>query len=542
MSDVSFSSSGSFPRLGQTECHSVLRLGPKPVRRIAGPSCVAALLIVCAMATRAGAQTVWELTPYQIQVILAVGRAPELTRDFQADLAQELVGRVDALIGASWDMRVTDAPRALRYALLRDVESVTVELLEEELRPQHGEASSEEASSAGEAPSAGETPSEQRNSPEAGARGSETAVDFDDLDKVICLLILSDASGYRVVGRELDVRTRQWNTAVSVPAWHEGKLVDAAFACLLRAFAPMARIVDVEKSDVLLRLRAAGFPLRDESVVMVRPGDVFRPVVRHNDRYGKLRAVRPIPWTFLTVEEVTRSGLACKMHTGLRSPLTGRRRGGFEQIALAVDPPDKPTRLVLRSQTEPREPLCGYDVYSHPPDSKKTDLVGRTDRLGGVIVPPANHTLRVLLIKNGSEFLARLPLVPGMEAEVVADVRNDDQRLEAEGFIRGLEQELIDLVVRREVLMAQFRTRIKEKEYDEAAKLLHELRALETRDDFNLYLAQEQKKVFSADKLAQAKIDQMFRKTRDLVNAYLDPAVIDQLDRQLREARRAGPL
>jgi hypothetical protein len=133
-----------------------------------------------------------------------------------------------------------------------------------------------------------------------------------------------------------------------------------------------------------------------------------------------------------------------------------------------------------------------------------------------------------------------LPIVPGMEAEVVADVRNDDQRLQAEGFIRGLQEELIDLVTRREVLMARIRSRLEEKEYDEAEKLLDELRTLETRDDFALYLAQEQKKVYSADRLSQAKIDQMFSKTRELVNVYLDPAIIDQLDRQLREARGAS--
>ena len=354
---------------------------------------------------------------------------------------------------------------------------------------------------------------------------------------MILLVVLPGPSGYRIVARELDVRTRQWNTPVSVPVWHDAKLRDAAFAAMRRAFAPLAQVAAVEKSDVTLRLRAAGFPLRDKTIVMVRPGDVFRPVVRHNDRYGKLSGVLAIEWTFLTVEDVAQAGLACKLHTGLRSPLSGRRRGRYEQLALAVAPPDKPTRLTLQSRTEPHDPLVGYDVYSHPPDSKKTDLVGRTDRLGSVLVPPADNPLRVLLVKNGSEFLARLPMVPGMEAEVVADVRNDDQRLEAEGFISGLQEELIDLVTRHEVLRAQYQTRFEEKKYDEAEKLIRQLRALETRDDFALHLAQEQKKVFSADKLSQAKIDQMFSKTRKLVNTYLDPAIIDQLDRQLREAR-----
>lgn len=485
-------------------------------------------LVVCALASRVGAQTVWELTPYRIQVMLAVGHAPELTPDFRAELTQALYGRVDALIGAFWDVRVSEPGAALRYAMVRDVETVTVELVEAEL-------SNKEATAPAEGASSAEAPSAEATSP-AGA-----PFHLDELDKVILLVIVPGPAGYRVVARELDVRTRQWNTPVSVAVWHDGKLRDAAFAAMRRAFAPLAQVVGVEESDVTLRLRAAGFPLRDETIVMVRPGDLFRPVIRHNDRYGKLKGVLPIEWTFLTVEEVAPAGLACKLHTGLRSPLSGRRRGRYEQLALAVASPGKPTRLTLRSRTKPRDPLVGYDVYSHPPDSTKTDLVGRTDRLGSVLVPPADHPLRVLLVRNGSEFLARLPLVPGIEAEVVADVRNDDQRLEAEGFIRGLQEELIDLVTRREVLMAQYQARFEEKKYDEAEKLIRQLRALETRDDFALHLAQQQKKVFSADKLSQAKIDQMFSKTRKLVTTYLDPAILDQLDRQLREAR-AGRL
>lgn len=268
------------------------------------------------------------------------------------------------------------------------------------------------------------------------------------------------------------------------------------------------------------------------------PGDVFQPVIRHNDRYGKLRGVNPIVWTFLAVEEVAERGLTCQLHTGLRTPLSGRRRGQYEQLALAVVPTDKTTRLILQSRTESNKALPGYDVYSHPPDSKTTELIGRTDREGSVVVRPSEHTLRVLLVKHGGEFLARLPLVPGMQAEATAQIANDDQRLEAEGFITGLQEELIDLVTRREVLFAQVKNRIEEKEFDEAAKLVRQLQGLESREDFDLYLAQEQKRVFSSDRLIQAKIDQMFRKTRQLVNEYLDPKMIDQLDRQVRNARK----
>ena len=497
---------------------------------------------VSAAATSAGAQTVWELTPYRIQVVLATGQAPELSADFRADLAEGLVARVETLIGAAWDVDVIDASATFQRALIRDFETVTVERLEEELsRRLPGK----------EAPPSGETSAEEK------------PFDLDALDKVILLAALPGETGYRVVARELDVRTRQWNATVSVHVWQAAKLRDASFRAVWKAFAPLAQIVAVDKNQVTLRLRAAGFPTRDGSIVLVRPGQVFEPVIRHNDRNGKLRAASPVPWTFLTADQPAQgatgvlpvgekhgqdaratqpsasAGFTCTLHTGLRTPLSGRRRGRFEQLAIAVGSTRQPTRLILQSRTDPHEVLPDYDVYSHPPDSKSTEPVGRTDRQGSVIIPPGEHTLRVLLIKNGGEFLARLPLVPGREAEVTAAIANDNQRLEAEGFITGLQEELIDLVTRREVLLVQANQQIDQKKFDEAEKLVRQLQGLESRDDFALHLTQEERKIFSPDKRVQAKIDAMFAKTRKLVDEYLNPNVIDQLDRQIA-ASKAG--
>ena len=488
-------------------------------------------LLVCAWATPACAQTVWELSPYRIRLILTTGHAPELSGDFRADLPAELLTRVDTLIGAAWDADARWASAEMRRVMIRDLERVTVELLEVELSREAREAAGEEP--APEEPAA----------PEQNGDDAEPPLDLDSLaDKIILLALLPGRNGYEARARELDVRTRQWNTAVSVPARHPAKLADAAFQAVWRAFAPLARIAAVDEKDpkrITLRLRAAGFPARDEAIVMARPGDVFRPIVRHNDRYGKMRGIRPVDWTFLHVEERSGGVLTCRLHTGMRRPLSARRRGQFEQLAVAAIATNKPTRLVLQSRAERDKPLPGYDVYSHPPDSKTTVLVGRTDQQGSVIVPPGNSPLRVLVVKNGAEFLARLPLVPGMQPELVAEIRPDDERLRAEGFIRGLQQELIDLVTRREVLLAQAQKRIEEKKLDEAQKLVDELRGLESRHDFDLYLLQEQKReeAVSDDKLAQAKIDQMFRKTRTLVNAYLDPVVIEQLERVLHDVR-----
>lgn len=500
---------------------------PRPCPLASGPwplvrTLLLATTLLCFSAAPVGAQqTVWELSPYRVHLILATAPAPELTPEFRADLTESLLARVHALVGAPWEASISEARPALRRALVRDLETVTVDAVKDEVWK---ELSGEE-----------ESPAKEESSPK------EEPFDFEQIDKVILLVARRGPTGYLVTAREFDVRTRQWNAPVSVPVWQSGKLRDAAFRAVWQAFSPLAQIISVEKKVVTLRLRAAGLQqeaARDVSVVEVAPGDVFQPIIRHNDRYGKLRGANPVPWTFLTVEQVGQRGLTCQLHSGMRTPLSGRRRGQYEQLALAVQPTDKSTRLILQSRSEPPEALAGYDVYSHPPDSKTTELVGRTDLEGSVVVGPSENALRVLLVQHGAEFLARLPLVPGMQAEATAQIANDDQRLEAEGFITGLQEELVDLVTRREVLLAQIERRMEKKEFDEAAKLVRQLQGLESREDFDLYLAEEQKKVFSSDRLTQAKIDQMFRKTRELVNEYLDPTVIDQIDRQVRSAQK----
>ena len=452
-------------------------------------------VLIPALGNPAAAQSVWELTPYRIQVLLATGPAAELTPELEADLRADLVTQVDTLIGAGWDVTVpapADVPPALRRALISSVEALTVESL-----------------------------------PEASL----------EFDKVIPLVVLPGVNGYRVTARELDVRTRTWSSPVTVTARQAAKLRDAAFHAVLEAFAPLAQIIAVEDRQVTLRLRAAGLPARDKSVRAVTPGDVFQPVIRYNDRGGEFDRITPVPWTYLTVEKAVRAELQCKLHTGLRSPLSSRRRGRVEPLALAVIAPGKPTRLTFKSRTNPEQVLPGYDVYSHPPDSKTTTLVGRTDRRGGVLVEPAEHALRVLLVKNGGELLARLPLVPGMPGEIDAAIADDDQRLTAEGFITGFEEELVDLVTRREVLLAQVRTRVAAKQFDEADSLVRQLRRLRTRDELARHLGQEKIRLVSDDLVVQQKIDKLFADTQKLLQQHLDPDVVDQLARELLEAR-----
>ncbi|MHC4176453.1 MAG: hypothetical protein ACYSWU_03045, partial [Planctomycetota bacterium] len=185
------------------------------------------------------------------------------------------------------------------------------------------------------------------------------------------LAVSQTTDGFRVTARELDVPTQIWSASVGRRAWQAGKLRDAALEAIFATFAPLARIESVDKQQVMLRPKAAALPLRDEQLLAVEPGDVFLPVIRFQDYQGNLPKDRqgnvirpqPVPWTFCTVQQITPGRFRCRLDTGLRSPLSGRRRRRFQQLALAVIPPRRPSTLTLRSPSEPKRALAGYEVY-----------------------------------------------------------------------------------------------------------------------------------------------------------------------------------
>ncbi len=148
--------------------------------------------------------------------------------------------------------------------------------------------------------------------------------------------------------------------------------------------------------------------------------------------------------------------------------------------------------------------------------------------------------MRVLLIQDGSALLAKLPIVPGLQRRIVAPVPNDDQRLGAEGFITGLQEELFDLVAREKILAAMVEKRINAKQFGSAADLIDELRRLPTAQQLDLRLVAERERLATSDPIIQKKIDMLMDDTRKLIDKWLDPQTIDDLDRELRDARAAA--
>jgi hypothetical protein len=163
--------------------------------------------------------------------------------------------------------------------------------------------------------------------------------------------------------------------------------------------------------------------------------------------------------------------------------------------------------------------------------------VGRTNSLGEIVIPAApDHPVRILYIKGGEVLLARLPIVPGLDEQLTAELADDDTRLALEGYLTSVQDNVLDVVARREILMARIRSRIASKKFDEANDLFDQLRRLPTREQIALAIGEQKARNSSKDPAVQAKIDRAVAETQKSVNRFLDPRPIDALQTELNQA------
>ncbi|MBN2024611.1 MAG: hypothetical protein JW809_17665 [Pirellulales bacterium] len=454
---------------------------------------VVVLAIVRGWPSPAAAQSVWEMTPYRVQLIVAVEPRLAAGGTLEEDLRRGLVERIEAVVGVLWDASAPAPSPRLRHRVVTALDGLQVDDL-----------------------------------PDESLKG----------DKVFCIAVGPGPAGGQVAVRELDVRTRVFGPAVRSDVLQPAKYRDAALRAVFKTFTPLATIVESTGKTASLRLRGAALPLREPSLQTIRRGDVLVPMIRYNDRDGNVRKVGPIPWTYLVVDQYDQRAFQCTVYSALYGPLSGRRRGRVEQLALLAKPVGRSTRVVLTDRNKPNVPLAGYEVYSQAPGSKTTTLLGQTDASGAVIVPATDHPLRLLVVKSGASLLARLPVVPGLEPQLTADVPGDDERLQAEGYTTGVQEDLVDVVTRRQILIFRAEKLIDQEQYDKAEQLVEELRDLPKRDQMLRQLREQEEKFASADPRAKKKIEERFEETRRLLDRFLDTAPIEKLDRELTAARK----
>lgn len=124
----------------------------------------------------------------------------------------------------------------------------------------------------------------------------------------------------------------------------------------------------------------------------------------------------------------------------------------------------------------------------------------------------------------------------------MAQVPDDNPRLQAEGFVKGLNSEVTDLVVQRQLIAVRMRKRISEYKLKDAEKLYEDFRGLKTLNDLQQMLnIQLQRMPKTSSPFVKQKIDKMYSEERELLNKHIDAELQVKLFAELTQAKAAPP-
>lgn len=434
--------------------------------------------------------TSWELTPYRILLLIAAEPAASAPRLLADDLAASLPARAAAVVGGSWQLEAAVVPAELRQALIDGLGNVTADRLP-------AEASTH--------------------------------------DKVILLTLAGTDTGMRIQARELDVPSGLWNSVVTREVAQPEQVAGAAWQTVLVAFAPVARIDAVEKGTATLRLRAGAIARRDRGLAALPSGTVLRPVLVTLDEAGtpQAKSAQLIDWTLLTVTSSGGASATCRVDTGLAGePIPGYHPRRM-RLAVGVSPSAGSTRLALVSRSSGAAPLEGIEVLAADPaagaDARGQSL-GLSDLAGVVVVPPGSAAMRMLDIRQGAQTLARVPIVPGLDAEIRLALADNRERLAIEAALTEAEDALVDLAARRQALAARIKLARKAGEAN-ADALLPKLKALAGVESQQAPLSRAEKAIQSADPAAQALLQpklEALRKVAQSLASQSPTALLDE--------------
>ena len=453
-----------------------------------------------------GVENQWDISPYDVRVWIAVDPSPEVGA-WRDRLPAQLVEELGLTCGAGWQITATSAPEGIDR-LIVDLENVT------------------------------------------SASIAEHDAQVWKADKLFLVRLDGTSSQKRLTVCEVDCTTQQVGPPLTGNVMRDERLDEALANTILDAFSPIALIGRAQDKSAVIRMRAGMLDVQRRTPIIPADGTMMQIVLRKSDRHGNLlpNGIEVMPWTVLLVtppspDDASQSELApgvihCQIVSGLRNPIRSRGSRRVERFALAVRPRHDHSVIELNKRGESSTKLAGYDLYQRLPGEKTTTWVGRSDWRGQLRIERDEHPLKTFYVKNGGRLLARLPIVVGVDAHVTAELTDDNLRLEAEGFLRGLQEEFVDLVARRKVLAMRVQRRIDDGKLDAAEKLIDELRELQTKQDLERRIRERQATFQTRDKTQQERINRLFRDTRNLLSKHLDTREIDDLRAALDTARR----
>lgn len=324
-----------------------------------------------------------------------------------------------------------------------------------------------------------------------------------DWHKVFLVAVENRGGGYLVAVREADLRIHEITASYSERVLSYSQLAPTIARLLRDSFRPcllFQRRIDGEdnRATMVMQTQAGEIIPPDPSAAQVQEGDVLRPFIRQMERRNPraLKALKPITLTYLKVltvdNEVSRGLVEAFYLTHLNpkiSPFGGKGRSqehfAVRQRATANE---SRVRLVLRSR--PDKPLISHRLalayqlyYKDEEDGEQTKLV--SDRKGEVVIQRReNHPTFWIRVYSGTSLLARVPYAPGLIPFDTIQLPDDSVRLEVEGELQLLADDLIDAIALRGVLLARAKKLAGDGNTDEVTALFNRYDAVPSKNEF----------------------------------------------------------
>lgn len=370
-------------------------------------------------------------------------------------------------------------------------------------------------------------------------------------DKQIYLVVKVGPLGTLLSSREHDIYTDRWTPNLETMVRQDRMVTQQSLELLCRVFAPLAMIhtnTDDEE-HVSLVFKGSELPRQTTEELFVQKNDLFQPLLVKLSRTSGAapELIADVPWTFLAAVEPVPPGWECRVYTGTRRPFGTRRRGRVELMALELKPFLSMTQVRFHASHDESQSLRGYEVFEQMPATGAFNLLGVTNTHGIIPVERTDSPVRMLVLRSDNQVLAKVPVVPGARRETQIPIADDMARLLVQEDLEAQKEKLIDVVARRNILMARVRAFLEQGQLDDAETLLIELNALPNRADF----AQDLKSIqdltetggnnqyHSANPRIQSKIRKLIDNTSALLGRFLGVREITQLENEVRQFQRS---
>ncbi len=496
----------------------------------------------------------WEYSQYDIQVWLAYGSSPALTEEMRASLPKQIEQEAWAQVGPPWKLTISQAPSKVHDRILSVLDKITADQL----------VAIDVDAAKSKVPVI--TPTGVLSGmievmlirAEVASANAIKAADTNlyrkvlSADKVILVSIDFRDGAFVVSAREFDCRTRVMGRVATRRDSRPHLLAATALDAMLGAFSPLVRIESSKGKEAVVRVRAGGLITSPDNPIAIGRNSLLQPVIRKNDRYGDPKRIDVIEWTYLRVDHAEGRVWVCEVQSAMRNPLTGRGGARTLKVGLGVRPERDETRLQLVSlekvmrdgkEVTIQVPMESYEIFAKNPlvdkDGKMEKAVplGRTDWRGMITIKrDPDYPLRLIYVKNGRYLLARLPLIPGLDETTVADLTSDEQRLEVEAFVRGVEATVTDIVARRQILAQLIRRRLAAGKAKEVRELMEQFSQLPGKDEMDQIIAARKNAIKSGNPREQKRINALLRGAEMLILRYLDKSLEVELREELRKA------